>query len=208
MRAPRILLLTQENHVIHTNAYKRLGAVSFMRKLLLLIATTLCLGGCTSVISSQSLSLVDRGISFTELSNTPERYIGINLLLAGEIVGVRNSIGGGELELVQFATDENGEITDTANSGGRFIASKAEFLNPDVYRTGLLITLVGEVQGEINMPLGDVDYTYPVLVIREIHLWTPKKFRNPPTFHPFINDIYTIKQYIYDIYNKRFRYHY
>jgi outer membrane lipoprotein len=154
-----------------------------MRKLLLLIASILCLAGCASVISNQSLSLVDRGVSFTELRKSPDRYIGRNLLLAGEIVGVGNSIEGGELELVQFAADENGEITDTANSGGRFIARKAEFLDPAVYRTGLLVTLVGEVQGKINMLIGDVDYTYPVLTIREIHLWKPEEFRNPQTFH-------------------------
>jgi outer membrane lipoprotein len=154
-----------------------------MRMLFLLTATTLCLAGCAPVISNQSLRLVDRGISFAELRQDPDRYVGRNLLLAGGIAGVRNTNEGGELELVQFATDENWKITDTANSGGRFIAWSSGFLDPAVYMTGLLVTLVGEVLGKKNMLLGEVLYTYPVLVSREIHLWKPEELPGPPTFH-------------------------
>lgn len=154
-----------------------------MRTMLLLSATALCLAGCATVISKQSLQLADRGVSFAGLRQDPDRYIGRNLLLGGGIAGVRNTNEGGELEVVQFATDEEGKITDTAKSGGRFIASSSGFLDPAVYRTGLLVTIVGEVVGKKNMLLGDVVYAYPLLVIREIHLWKPEEFPRPPTFH-------------------------
>lgn len=154
-----------------------------MRMLFLLTAIALCVAGCAPVISNRSLSLVDRGISFAELRQDPDRHMGRHLLLAGGIAGVRNTNEGGELELVQFATDGSGRITDTANSAGRFIARSPGFLDPAVYRTGLLVTLVGEVQGKKIMLLGEVDYTYPVLVIREIRLWQPEELPRPPTFH-------------------------
>ena len=154
-----------------------------MRKLFHLTIVTFCLAGCSTVISNQALRLVDRGISYSELRQDPDRYIGRHLLLAGGIAGVRNTSEGGELELAQFATDENGMITDTANSGGRFIARSPGFLDPVVYRTGLMVSLVGEVQGKKNMLLGDIVYTYPILALREIHLWKPEEFPRPPTFH-------------------------
>ena len=154
-----------------------------MRTMLLLAATSLCLAGCATVISKQSLNLVDRGVSFAELRQDPDRYVGRHLLLGGGIAEVRNTNEGSELELVQFATDEDGRITDTTKSGGRFIAISRGFLDPAIYGTGLLVTLVGEVQGKKNRPLGDVTYTYPVLVIREIHLWKPEEFPSPPAFH-------------------------
>ncbi|HXE96679.1 MAG TPA: Slp family lipoprotein [Dongiaceae bacterium] len=154
-----------------------------MRVLLLLAATALCLAGCAPVISNQSLRSVDRGLSFAELRQDPDRHMGRHLLLAGGIAEVRNTNEGGELELVQFAADENGKITDTASSGGRFIARSSGFLDPAVYRSGLLVTLVGEVQGKKTMLLGDVVYTYPVLAIREIHLWQPEELPGPPKFH-------------------------
>jgi len=154
-----------------------------MRTLFLLTIIPFCLAGCATVISTQSLRLVDRGISYSELRQDPDRYIGRHLLVAGGIAGVRNTNEGGELELVQFATDENGMITDTTNSGGRFIARSSGFLDPVVYQNGLLVSLVGEVLGKKNMLLGDIVYTYPVLAIREIHLWKPEEFPRPPTFH-------------------------
>ncbi len=153
-----------------------------MRKLCLLAATILFLTGCAPVISSQSLSLVDREISFAELRQTPDRYIGKHFLLAGQIAGIWNSNEGSELEIVQFATDNRGEITDMSRSGGRFIARNAEFLEPAVYRNGLLVTVVGEMKGKKNMLIGDATYTYPVLVIREIYLWKPEELPKPTTF--------------------------
>ena len=76
-----------------------------------LLLCLLLLSGCASVISNQSLNLVDHWISFAELRQDPNRYMGRYFLLGGEIVGVRNSNEGGELELAQFATDRNGEIS-------------------------------------------------------------------------------------------------
>ncbi len=154
-----------------------------MRALLFLLATTLCLAGCATVISRDSLSLVDRGISFGELRREPQRYAGKVLLLGGGIAGVRNTSDGGELEVVQFPTDESGEITDTSATGGRFIAKSSGFLDPALYQAGLLVTLVGEVQGKRVMLLDNVEYTYPVLAIREIHLWKPEEGRTPTMFH-------------------------
>jgi outer membrane lipoprotein len=154
-----------------------------MRALLLLIVITLCMSGCAQVISDQSLRLVDRRISFVELRQDPERHMGKYFLLGGGIAAVNNTSEGGELEMVQFRTDESGNIISTADSGGRFIARSAGFLDPALYRPGLLVTLVGEVQGKTTMRLGELNYSYPVLAIREIHLWKPEEAAAPPAFH-------------------------
>lgn len=154
-----------------------------MRMLVILAATILALAGCAHVVSDQSLRLVDRRVTFAELREDPDRYVGRYLLLGGGIAGVRNTSEGGELEVVQFKTDESGEITDTAASGGRFLAASRGFLDPEVYKTGLLVTLVGEVRGKKTMLLGEVEYVYPVLAIREIHLWKPEDLPRPPAFH-------------------------
>jgi outer membrane lipoprotein len=154
-----------------------------VRAFLLLTAMIPFLAGCATIISHESLSLVDRGISFKELRQDPDRYVGKHILLGGGIAAVRNTTGGGELELVQFNTDGNGEITDSAASGGRFIAFSTDFLDPALYRIGLLVTLVGTVQGKKTMWLEEVNYTYPVLAIRELHLWQPEEMSAPPSFH-------------------------
>ncbi|HTG80545.1 MAG TPA: Slp family lipoprotein [Geobacteraceae bacterium] len=151
--------------------------------LVLLVFAMLCMAGCSTVISNQSLALVDRRITFAELRKNPDVYAGKHLLLGGGIAGVRNTSAGGELEVVQFATDESGEITSMAASGGRFLVSSPGFLDPALYRIGLLVTVVGKVQGSKTMWLAGVEYTYPVLTIQELHLWQPEEMSPPPSFH-------------------------
>ncbi len=150
-------------------------------RLSILIAAALCLlAGCTPVISGQTLRLVDRNITFKELHRDPSRYSGQYVLLGGEIAGIRNTSDWGELEVVQFTTDENGRIIDTKNSSGRFIAIVPAFLDPDVYRSGVFVTIVGQVEGQREIPVGAGRYTYPLLTVEEMHLWNHLK-ESPPT---------------------------
>ncbi len=146
-----------------------------MRRLFALLITAL-LGctACTLPISQPSLELVDRDITFTALRQDPDRYMGRYLLLGGAIVAVRNSSAGSELEVVQFATDRNGRITATDNSGGRFLVQVATFSEPAVYQ-GRLVTLVGKVAGQVQARLDEIDYLYPLLTAQELHLWKPEE---------------------------------
>lgn len=154
-----------------------------MRKLFLSMIAMLCLVGCAPVISSQSLNLVDHDISFANLRQDPDRYIGRHFFLAGEIAAIWNSNDGGEIEIIQFPADERGEVIDRDKPGGRFLAKSPDFIEPAVYRSGLLVTLVGKVIGKKTLPLDTIDYTYPVLAIDELYLWKPEGPRRSPAFN-------------------------
>ncbi|MCK4389520.1 MAG: Slp family lipoprotein [Desulfobacterales bacterium] len=39
----------------------------------------------------------------------------------------------------------------------------------------LKVTIAGEIQGKKIQRLGEIDYTYPLISAKEIHLWPPKK---------------------------------
>jgi outer membrane lipoprotein len=141
-----------------------------MRKLVLIISVLL-LTGCASVISEQSRKLIDTDASFKVIKETPEAYIGKHVMLGGRIANVRNSAEGAQLEIVQFDLSSSGYPEDTFLSYGRFLATNSSYMDPMVYRRGLLITLVGEIKGKKTMRLDDVDYTYPVLAMRDWHIW-------------------------------------
>lgn len=146
-----------------------------MRRLFpLLIIVLLGCTACTLPISKSSLDLVDRDISFAALRQDPDRYVGRYLLLGGMIAAVRNTGDGSELEVVQFATDRNGRITATDNSGGRFLVQVATFSEPAVYQ-GRLVTLVGKVKGQVQARFDEIDYLYPLLTAQELHLWKPEE---------------------------------
>ncbi len=142
-----------------------------MRLSFLLAASLLFFAGCAPIISSRALSLVDQSLTFTDLSRDPLRYVGHYVLLGGEIAGISNTSDWGELEVVQFGTDKKGNVIETAGSGGRFIALVPSFLDPEVYRTGLFVTIVGQVEGQKVIPVNASRYTYPVLTVNEMHLW-------------------------------------
>lgn len=143
-----------------------------MKKLivLMLLAFT-ALAGCAHVISDESRRLVDPTLSFARLREDPDSHIGRYVMLGGMIAGVKNAREGSQLEAVQVRLDDSGTPEDSFRSEGRFIATSDKFLDSMIFKPGRLITVVGEVKGKKIMPLDEVEYTYPVVAIREIHIW-------------------------------------
>jgi outer membrane lipoprotein len=140
------------------------------RPALLLFLTLIMLPGCAHLISEESRRLVDSQLTFGKLREDPDAYSGKYVMLGGIIGGVRNARTGGELEIVQFDLDRSDMPENIYNSGGRFLVTTPSFLDAMVYKRGRLVTVVGEVKGRLTRPLDSVDYTYPVISLREIHI--------------------------------------
>lgn len=140
------------------------------RVALLVLAVLTALSGCARVISDQSRSLVDPTVQFAKLRENPDAFIGKTVMLGGRIASARNTKEGGVLEIVQF--DLDGDVPqDSFVSHGRFLATSVDFLDTLIYKADRQVTLVGEVKGKKTLPLDEVEYTYPVVAIREIFLW-------------------------------------
>jgi outer membrane lipoprotein len=155
-----------------------------MRLFCLIFAMLLGTAACTPPVSKQSLNLVDPGITFEEVRQNPDRHVGRYLLVGGAIAAVRGSdSGGSELEMVQFPTNHRGRIISTDRSDGRFIARDSTFRDPAIYHPGRLVTLVGQVAGQMTGRLGEVDYLYPVLTVHELHLWDPGEYPGSSPVH-------------------------
>lgn len=152
------------------------------------LAFFLCAGCATHVISDESLRLVDRSLSFDQLKENPDRYVGSYALLGGVIASVSNNKQMGQLEIVQFQLDRDNMPVESYRSGGRFLSQTDGFLDPYVYKTGRLVTIVGEVKGHKTMRLDQVEYDYPIIAVREIHLWRPVEVRYYPYPYPYYND--------------------
>lgn len=155
-----------------------------MKCLMMIAAAFLLLSGCAHVISEDSRSLVDPAITFSSLRAAPDSFVGKYVMLGGVLAGVRNDKDGSRLEVVQTPL-ESDDLPEEAShaSGGRFLAVTTAFLDPLVYKTGRRVTLVGQVQGKQALPIDQTDYIYPVLTIREIHVWKKSEI-NPPDYPP------------------------
>jgi len=168
-----------------------------MRRLILvIISLALFSTGCSTIISEQSRKLVDTNESFKVIKQTPDAYIGKHVMLGGRIANVKNSAEGAQLEIVQFELSSTGYPEDTFVSYGRFLALNSSYMDPLVYRRGMLITLVGELKGKKTLRLDDLDYTYPVLTMREWHIWRGSDLET--------GYVYPAQQPVYDPYSYGF----
>jgi outer membrane lipoprotein len=155
-------------------------------KLLSFLALTLfLLAGCAhQAFTPETRKLVDPAVTFAMVREDPGQYVGKNVMVGGAIAKVRNTGEGGELEVVEFRVTDDGKPQESASSGGRFLARSERFLDPLVFRQGLMVSLVGEVAGETTMSLDGTEYTYPVIAVKALHLWKPEEmYRTTPLFH-------------------------
>ena len=165
-----------------------------MKKLLLMsLLALVTLSGCAHVISEEARRLVDPAVTFTKLRENPDASIGKYVMLGGVIAGAKNTKEGGVLEVVQVDLECDGIPEETFRTGGRFLATTPSFLDIMVYKTGRLVTIVGEVKGKKTFPLDEIDYSYPVISIREIHVWKTNESEQGypyPTPGPYLYDPY------------------
>ncbi len=159
--------------------------IAIMGTVVLISALT----GCTHLIGKENRNLAAVSVSFESLKENPQRFVGKEVTLGGVIAGVKNSADGGQIEIVQYLMTEEGYPDETQGSAGRFLATAPTFIDNLVYKEGSLITLTGEVKGTRVMPLDDVSYTYPVVSIKESHIWQPDEKRQSPFQVPGTNRV-------------------
>jgi len=148
---------------------------------LIIAGVFLSLSACAHVISKDTLQQANMELTFSELHKAPEEHKGKTVVLGGVIVGLVNKKEGSLLEVYQTAVDQQGKPVNLDSSAGRFLALYKGLLESQIYRKGRRVTVAGIVQGERVMKLGEIDYRYPSILIKEIHLWREEKpFRYEP----------------------------
>ncbi|RDS80594.1 hypothetical protein DWU98_14015 [Dyella monticola] len=65
-------------------------------------------------------------------------------------------------------------VLDNNNTQGRFVACRAGFYDPEVFKPGREITVTGTLQGVVTRKVGDYDYAYPRVDANVVYLW-PKR---------------------------------
>jgi len=148
------------------NASKVLGTM---------LGVCLICSGCATVISEKVLSKANRHISVTAVREASENYKGQLVIWGGEIVGAKNREEGTTIEILQKPTNRSLRPKEVDVSGGRFLAIYDGYLDVAIYERGREVTVAGQIQGTRVLPLGEIEYRYPVIDVEEIHLWEPIK---------------------------------
>jgi outer membrane lipoprotein len=131
--------------------------------------------GCAPPFPKETLDKVNRNVSFLELRKEPEKFKGTWVMLGGMIIASKYSKEGTLIEILQRPLETDGRPLQTDSTEGRFLVQSDTFLDSAVYHEGRLITVVAEVIGRKELPLDDVMYPYPFLMMKDLHLWDPSQ---------------------------------
>ena len=129
---------------------------------------------CTShdyVIPEPLASRVDRSLTFEQLKQSATAYIGKVVVLGGAVLKAKRLPAGTSIEILQLPLDGSEPVADVQQSQGRFLALQKEFLDPATLVERPRVTIVGEVTGVQTQRLDDIDYTYPVLAVKDLKVW-------------------------------------
>ena len=143
------------------------------RTLLACIATltALVMAGCAPVISPAVLKEVDQSVRFEQILKNPLAYRGRTVLLGGDIIETQNFPEKTLIVVLQRSLGFRKKPAAEGESKGRFIVSVPGFLDPAIYRPRRKVTVVGSVLGKEVRPLGEIEYTYPIITKRELYIW-------------------------------------
>ena len=131
--------------------------------------------GCASIISKQLRKQVAKELTLQVVLKDPDAYRGKTVLWSGVIISSVNLKEGTMIEVLQKPADMQGKPKDVDASEGRFLALYTGYLDVAIYNGGRKVTVAGEVQGKKIQRLGEIDYTYPLISAKEIHLWPVEK---------------------------------
>jgi outer membrane lipoprotein len=156
-----------------------------MRRVWVLVLAVV-VSGCATIVPPDLAGRLNRRLSAQELLSAPEQYAGQVVMIGGEILSVRNTPGGAELEILQRALElEEPMFTD--RTAGRFLARHPGFLDPAVYEVGRRVTIVGVVAAPVERKIDEVDHRYAVIDAQKVQLWPAQTwpsryYRYPPPY--------------------------
>ena len=143
------------------------------------VVASILLFGCSSqrIVPESMEPLVDKTVSFRDLLVSPESYKGRVLVLGGEVLNAKRLRDGTQIELLQLPLEDGERPShDRQQSQGRFLALQQEFLDPATMVQGTRVTIVGEVSGSRTDHLDDVEYRYPTLIVKHLHVWRVQSY--------------------------------
>jgi outer membrane lipoprotein len=159
-----------------------------MKKFLAVLAVLIFSVSCAP-FSKNILDQVDPALTFEDVQKDPSIFQGKMVLWGGVIIETLNRPKETVIKVRQTELDLEKRPTNLDRSRGRFLIQYNGFLDPAIYREGREITVAGEIIGKEVLPLGNLNYTYPLVVAKEIYLWERlPPYRGVYPYYPWYYD--------------------
>lgn len=153
----------------------------------IIAAAALLLGGCASV--PENISTPQSGPGVGEARADPARHAGAQVRWGGTISEVSNLEDRTVITVVARPLTGKGEPLADRRAVGRFFAEVGRFLDPEEYKPGRRITVVGRFTGIRQSNIEQYTYDYPVVQVDHLYMWREYVNRDPyrrgPYYRPF-----------------------
>lgn len=140
-----------------------------------------------ATVSSLTVAAAIDDEQLAELDSIPDgdsqRADGTLVRWGGSIASVTNRPDGSTLvEIVSRPLYRGGRPIHDDRSYGRFLALLDEFLDPEIVTAGRDMTVLGSLTGKMLGKVGESDYVFPIVAIRDYRFWKPAATLPPGHF--------------------------
>lgn len=155
-----------------------------IRKLNIILIMLALLAGCASKPPAAISKVPDENPSLARVRMDIDSFMDAEVRWGGVIAKVENKASQTWIELVRYKLSDSGKPRSSGKSDGRFIASFEGFIDPEVYKPGRPLTVVGTIEGKTERPIGEYDYLFPIVAVDGSYLWKARSKIRDPYYYP------------------------
>jgi outer membrane lipoprotein len=163
------------------------------------------ISGCASKLPQEITTHVEGSPNISDVSENSDKYKGQFVRWGGSIASIEKKEDETWLEVVSRELERHGRPENSDQSAGRFLARVNQFLDPEIYSRGRLITIYGELVGTRDGKIGDKPYKFPVVKSKTAYLWA--EYRDLPAY-PYYHRPYYYDPFRDPYWDLRWRRHY
>lgn len=161
--------------------------MNFTKSMVLLGVVAVAVSGCATYPIAKNIRKQARPVTLSQALENPDTTQGKVVIWGGKIIKTVNNTNGSDIYVLKLPLARNEKPLAGANSAGRFIASSRGFLDPEIYKSGRFITVAGTIAEARTEPFQNIQYTYPVLDLKQSFVWpvepTYYYYSYPPSYY-------------------------
>jgi outer membrane lipoprotein len=161
-----------------------------MRRIPIVLLSVALLGGCASRLPPRISTPPPEDLSISAVRAGGGHYSGRTVRWGGEIIQVENHKRFTDISVLARPLNSEGKPQSGSSADARFIARFRGFLEPEEYKPGRLITVVGRFTAIEHHKVGEYRYPYPVVEVVEQYRWPKPRPVSVPAYryNPFLYD--------------------
>ncbi len=136
-----------------------------------LFAIMLTACAVTSPFGSAQLSGADKTLSYQQAVTDSESLRGRRIVWGGSIIETRNLSQHTEVVVLAYPLGAQAQPLISKSALGRFVLIWPGYLEPADYASGRWLSVIGDLDGLRDEPLGESRHTYPVIQAQYLYLW-------------------------------------